>query len=342
VGGAHAAEFPTSPQPSPARGWTGGLSEPPAVVAAADLERELAILNAATEADSASGFFGPGSMVWRIDREAAVFLAAGRALLLQLAHPWVAAAIAEHSQSLRDPIGRFHRTFGVVFTMVFGTTEDALAAARSLYRRHAAISGVLTEGVGGFPAGSAYRANDVAALRWVFATLVDSAIVAFELVNSPLSLAERERYYVEMRRFAAFFGISQGSLPPNWTSFAEYFDEITGSDALAVSSAARVIAAELIAGAGTWLRSPSWYRAVTASLLPDRLRAEFGLRYGTAERRAVRRAFAVLRALYPRIPARLRYVAPYQEACARLAGQRPAISTKLLNRLWIGRDSMAG
>ena len=98
----------------------------------------------AAGADSASGFFGPGSMVWRIDREAAVFLAAGRALLLQLAHPWVAAAIAEHSQSLRDPIGRFHRTFGVVFTMVFGTTEDALAAARGLYRRHTAIRGVLT------------------------------------------------------------------------------------------------------------------------------------------------------------------------------------------------------
>ena len=226
--------------------------------------------------------------------------------------------------------------------MVFGTTEDALAAARGLYRRHAAIRGVLTENVGRFPAGSPYCANDVAALRWVFATLVDSAIVAFELVNPPLSVAERERYYAEMRRFAVFFGIPQGALPPSWASFAEYFDEIIGSDALVVSGAARAIAAELIAGAGTWLRSPSWYRAVTASLLPDRLRAEFGLRYGTAERRAARRALMVLRFLYPRIPARLRYVAPYQEACARLAGERPAISTKLLNRLWIGRDSMPG
>ena len=82
-------------------------------------------------------------MVWRIDREAAIFLAAGRALLLQLAHPWVAAAIAEHSHSLSDPIGRFHRTFGVVFTMVFGTTDEAIAAARRLYHRHAAISGAL-------------------------------------------------------------------------------------------------------------------------------------------------------------------------------------------------------
>jgi uncharacterized protein (DUF2236 family) len=179
-------------------------------------------------------------------------------------------------------------------------------------------------------------------LRWIFATLVDSAIVAFELVNPPLSVAERERYYAEMRRFAAFFGIPQAALPPNWMSFAEYFDEITGSNALAVSSAARVIAAELIAGAGTWLRSPSWYRAVTASLLPDRLRAEFGLLYGAAEIRAAARALMVLRVLYPRIPARLRYVAPYQEACARLAGRGPGLSIKLLNRLWIGRNSMAG
>lgn len=300
------------------------------------------MLRDATGADSASGFFGPASMVWRIDREAAIFLAAGRALLLQLAHPWVAAAIAEHSQSLRDPIGRFHRTFGVVFKMVFGTTEDAVAAARGLYRRHAAISGILTESVGRSAAGPAYRANDVAALRWVFATLVDSAIVAFELVNPPLSPAERERYYAEMRRFGAFFGIPQAALPSSWASFAEYFDEIMGSDALAVSSAARVIAAELIAGAGTWLPSPYWFRALTASLLPDRLRAEFGLRYDAAEQRAAGRALLVLRSLYPRIPARLRYVAPYHEACARLARQRLGFSTKLLNRFWIGRDSMAG
>jgi uncharacterized protein (DUF2236 family) len=77
-------------------------------VTEADLECELAMLRAEATG-RLGGVFGPGSMVWHIDREAAVFLAAGRALLLQLAHPWVAAAIAEHSRSLADPIGRFHR-----------------------------------------------------------------------------------------------------------------------------------------------------------------------------------------------------------------------------------------
>src|ERR1700692_3605899 len=40
-------------------------------------------------AGSIEGVFGPASLTWRVDREAAVFLGAGRALLLQLAHPWV-------------------------------------------------------------------------------------------------------------------------------------------------------------------------------------------------------------------------------------------------------------
>ena len=109
-----------------------------------------------------------------------------------------------------------------------------------------------------------------------------------------------------------------------------------------VGDAARRIAESLFEGSGTWLRSPNWYRALTASLLPERLRDDFGLLYGRSEQRAVRRALALLRSLYPRIPARLRYVAPYHEACARLAGRRPGAVTRRLNRFWIGRDSMAG
>jgi uncharacterized protein (DUF2236 family) len=314
---------------------------PSAEVSEADLERELALVRAAA-AGRAGGVFGSDSMVWRIDREAAIFLAAGRALLLQLAHPWVAAAIAEHSHSLSDPIGRFHRTFGVVFTMVFGTTDEAIAAARRLYHRHTAISGALSEGGGIFRGESAYRANDVATLRWVFATLVDSAIVAFELVNPALSPEERERYYREERLFAAFFGIPPTALPQSWPAFSDYVEQMVGSDMLRVGDAARRIAEALFEGSGTWLRSPNWYRALTASLLPERLRDDFGLPYGRSEQRAVRRALTLLRSVYPLIPARLRCVAPYHEACARLAGRRPGAFTRRLNQFWIGRASMAG
>ena len=88
------------------------------------------------------------SLTWRVDREAAIFLGAGRALLLQLAHPWVAAAISEHSRTFADPVGRFHRTFNITFTMVFGTLDQALAASRRLHRRHAAVTGILPQAAG--------------------------------------------------------------------------------------------------------------------------------------------------------------------------------------------------
>ena len=100
------------------------------IVMEADLERELTRVRG-TAAGSSAGVFGPDSLMWRVDREAAVFLGAGRALLLQLAHPWVAAAIEEHSDTLADPIRRFHRTFATVYTMVFGSLDQCLSAARS-------------------------------------------------------------------------------------------------------------------------------------------------------------------------------------------------------------------
>ena len=165
------------------------------------------------------GVFGPASVTWRVDREAAVFLGAGRALLLQLAHPWVAAAIAEHSRTFADPIGRFHQTFNTVFTMVFGTRDQALAAARRLHRRHAAVTGILPWTAGRFAAGSHYRANEVSALRWVHATLVETALLTHDLVLPALTDSEREKYWVEARLFAALFGVRQADLASNWTSF---------------------------------------------------------------------------------------------------------------------------
>jgi hypothetical protein len=76
-----------------------------AAVGREDLERQLEVVRALAPGEM-EGVFGPDSLTWRIDREALTFLGAGRALLLQLAHPWVAAAIAEHSKTVDDPIGR--------------------------------------------------------------------------------------------------------------------------------------------------------------------------------------------------------------------------------------------
>ncbi len=304
------------------------------------LERRLIAVRAAA-VGPVEGIFGPASVTWRVDREAITFLGAGRALLLQLAHPWVAAAIAEHSRAGADPIGRFHRTFDVVFTMVFGSLEQALAAARRLHRRHQAVTGTIPADIGPFAKGSPYRANDIAALRWVFATLIDGAMQAHDMVLPALTSGERERYYAESKLFAALFGLAPDDLPADWPAFAAYNETMWRSDILTVSPAARIIARDLLAGAGTLWRAPRWYRTVTAALLPERLRAPFDLPFGDRERRTADRALGTIRRLYPLLPPRLRYVAPYHEAAARLAGKHPDALTRLLNRVWIGRPIMA-
>jgi uncharacterized protein (DUF2236 family) len=310
-------------------------------VTEAALERQLAQVREEA-AGAVEGVFGPRSSIWRIDREAALFLGAGRALLLQLAHPWVAAAVAEHSSALADPIGRFHRTFGIMFAMVFGTLDQALAASHRLHRRHSSITGTLPTAVGPWKAGAAYQAHDIAALRWVHSTLIDTSLLVYDLVLPPLGAEDRERYYDESKRLAALFGIPRDALPPSWDDFTAYCQAMWRSDTLTVSPAARRVAAALLSGTPPWLRPPYWYLTLTGQLLPTRLREAFALPDGPAAARSAERAIGRIRHLYPALPDRLRCVGPYHEAMARLAGSpRPGLTTQVLNRLWIGRPFIA-
>jgi uncharacterized protein (DUF2236 family) len=292
-------------------------------------------------AGSAWGIFGPASISWKVNRESALFLAAGRATLLQLAHPWVAAAISEHSTALGDPIGRVHQTFRVMFTMAFGSVEQALAASRRLQRRHSSIRGELPEAVGRFAEGSSYEANEIAALRWVYATLVDSALVAYELVLPPLNDAEREQCYQESKTMAALFGIPRDHMPSHWPEFKADFDSTCESSLLAISPNTRDMAHQLQRGAGSWLRPPFWYRALTTHLLPPHLREAFQFPYREREERAATRAMQWLPKIYRRLPDSVRFVGPYQEAQARLIGKpRPGLTVRLSNRLWVGEATL--
>jgi len=314
--------------------------EPFRLVNAEGLEAELDRVRAAT-AGSVAGIFGPSSVTWQIDREAAIFLGAGRALLLQLAHPWVSAAIEQHSDALSHPIARFHRTFRVVFSLIFGSLEQSLATARRLHQRHAEIEGQLPSAAGPFSAGSAYHANTIAALRWVYATLIETALTAYELMLPPLTPSQREAYYRESLLFAALFGIPRECLPQTWIAFCEYTAATMQSDTLTVTDHARVVGRKLIAGGGSWLPVPASYEVLTAALLPPRLRHAFGLDFRAAEERAVWRSIARLRSFYGYLPARLRYVGPYHEAQGRLAGRaRSDLLTRLSNRFWIGQHQL--
>jgi len=231
-------------------------------------------------ANPRAGIFGPESVSWKVNRESALFLGAGRAALLQLAHPWVATALDQHSNLLNDPLARFHNTFRVVFTMIFGTLDQALAASRHLYHLHTRIQGELPESVAAYARGSHYEANEVNALVWVYATLIESALIAYDTVLPPLSFAERETYYSESKTLAALFGIPAEALPADWTSFEAWMRDLLASDALGVNALSRGMANSILHGRGSWFPVPNWYRALTAASMPERFRGEFSLVYG--------------------------------------------------------------
>lgn len=282
------------------------------------------------------GLFGPDSMSWQINREAAVFLGAGRAALLQLAHPWVATALEQHSGLMAHPIGRFHNTFRIVYAMIFGSLDQGLAAARHLYRLHTRIQGELPEGAGAWPAGAHYEANEVAALRWVFATLVESAVLAYELVLPPLSPGQLAAYYADSVKLAGLFGLTAADLPRDWPAFLAYCRSMEMSASLAVTAGARTMAQSLLRGAGSWTKPPAWYRALTTEWIAPRLRAQFELDSSTRHALAAERARARLPRVYRSLPTTVRFVGPWHEAQARLSRQKPSPVVAWSNRFWIG------
>jgi uncharacterized protein (DUF2236 family) len=290
--------------------------------------------------DPRAGIFGPRSISWRINREGALFLGAGRAALLQLAHPWVAVALTQHSSLMNNPIARFHNTFRIVFTMIFGSSAQAIAASHSLYQLHTRIRGELPSVVAGYTQGSHYEANHIPALIWVYATLVESAVLAYECVMPPLSDVEREGYYGESKVLAGLFGIPAAALPANWISFKTYVDEMCASSALGVDSLSRSMAHRILSGAGSWIHPPHWYSALTTAWMPERFREEFGLVFAAAEERAVVGAHRWLPRVYRSLPSSMRFTGPYHEARARLMGCRPGMLTRASNRFWIGETKM--
>lgn len=286
-----------------------------------ELEQHIADVRARTR-DPRAGIYGPGSVSWKINREGIIMLGGGRAALLQLAHPYVAYAVDQHSQTKRDPVGRFQRTFGHVFAMVFGDLDHAIESARRVHRVHTRIKGPIREEVGPFASGHRYHANDPEALFWVHATLVDTAVMLYELGVRPLSAEEKARYYEESKLFAALFGIPEQVMPQSWPAFEQYMRDMLASETITVSRPALELRHFLLQPMRPSVTpAMAWYRVLTAGLLPPRLRAQLELPFGARERAIFEGSVPLLRAGYRAAPRRLRYFPDYVEAKRRLAGK---------------------
>ena len=290
------------------------------------------------------GLYGEGSMVWEVSKHGALFVGAWRAVLLQLAHPWVANAIADHSKTMKDPIGRFHGTFRNMFTMVFGDLTKVMRVANGLHRMHGTITGEMHETTGRYEKGSAYQANEVDAMFWVQATLWEGSVRCYELLVGPLSDEQKEQYYQEGKWTAYLFGIPEEAMPETWVDFLDYFERTLESDLLAVGDLGREISAYLFKLDRLFWAKPllPFAKRWTSVLLPEHLAKAFNLPEPTERaRRAVAREFRVMGWVYRCMPRRCKFAPTYFEAKARIAGRKKLDwLTQLANKLVLGRREL--
>ncbi len=147
------------------------------------------------------GWFGPEAVAWRIHGDVTSMMVGGIAgLLLQMLHPAVLAGVWDHSNFRQDMHGRLRRTARFIATTTFGGAADAEAIIARVRAIHHRVCGTL-------PDGSAYSANDPALLAWVHVTEATSFLDAWlRYGKSGLSVAEQNRYFVEMGQVARALG----------------------------------------------------------------------------------------------------------------------------------------
>jgi uncharacterized protein (DUF2236 family) len=183
------------------------------------VERSAAAQVSAIPEDPADdGFFGPGSVAWRLSGDLSGVIAGLRALLLQALHPLAMAGVDQHSDWRQDPVGRLAATTAYTTAVTFGERATAERAAARVRRIHEHVTG--TDPV----TGQAYAAGDPALLLWVHAALVDSAIVASDLFGNRMSEADASRYVGEMAIAAELVGVPGGQVPRSTAELAAYLE----------------------------------------------------------------------------------------------------------------------
>ena len=128
------------------------------------------------------GYFGPSSMMWKVNKEITVLFGGARALLMHAAHPLIAAGARQTSFYQRDPWKRLIRTLSLQNSVTFGTIQEADESANRINKLHEVVKGE-DPVTGGY-----YDALDHEQLLWVHACLQVSSIYFYEKTVRKLSL----------------------------------------------------------------------------------------------------------------------------------------------------------
>jgi uncharacterized protein (DUF2236 family) len=249
------------------------------------------------------------SIVRRVNGERLTVLGWGRAILMQLAHPLIAAGVAEHSHFRSTPLGavtRLRRTVVAMLALTFGDDAEADRAVRGILAIHDRVHGRLPAAVGGFPAGTPYSAHDPNLLLWVHATLLDSSLHTYKTLVAPLRPEDGDAYVREAADAVGRLGLDPERAPRTVAEVQAYLAAMLASDRIAVSPLARQVADAVLS---PWLLFPAnrIQRLLTIGALPPVIRGMYGYPWSSTRQRRlerVQRAIRLARATAPGFIAR--------------------------------------
>jgi uncharacterized protein (DUF2236 family) len=236
---------------------------------------------------------------WRVNAERIVLLGWGRAILLQLGHPLVAAGVFEHSGFRGTPYAaasRLHHTVHAMLSLTFGDEQArhrTLEGIRTIHRR---VNGVLATTTGPYPSGTRYSAEDPALVLWVHATLVESVLLVYHQLVAPLTVAERDEYCAEAVSIALELGARADEIPRTWAHLRAYFERMYASNVITVGVHARELAGAVLAPSGGWVVAPATWmnRLITIALLPSHVREQYSLPWTPRRERIAARLISAL------------------------------------------------
>jgi len=189
--------------------------------AAGLIERSAAAFVSGVPEDPADeGFFGPGSVTWRVSGEIGGPVAGLRSLIMQALHPLAMAGVDQHSDWRRDPVGRLAATSAYVTTISFGERAAAERVAERVRRIHEHVRGTDPE------TGRPYAASDPALLLWVHAALVEASLAVGRLFGTPLSPQDSDQYVAEMVVAAELVGVRTGLVPSSVAELDSYLESV--------------------------------------------------------------------------------------------------------------------
>ena len=268
------------------------------------------------------GYFGPNSMMWKVNKEITVLFGGARALLMHAAHPLIAAGARQTSFYQRDPWKRLIRTLSLQNSVTFGTKEEADDSAHRINKLHEVIKG--TDNV----TGDVYDALDHEQLLWVHACLQISSIYFYEKTVKKLTQEEKDQYHRENMLAADLVLINIKEMPQTHEELKQWvIKKSQDKDYLIFTDVAKDVQDIIAGGPVPTHIKPIWpFIAFTAfNTLPKEFKELYGVSESTIKDVILKFNLNFLKYTRPFLPPFFRLIPP-----ARWARQRIKSKPNLL------------